>query len=377
MYLQIEGLGKQFHATSERVHALTGIDLMVQQGEILTLLGPSGCGKTTLLRCIAGLEEPDTGIIALNGRTMFDGMRRTRVPSHDRDMAMIFQSYALWPHMTVEGNIGFPLRRGKLALNRADAEERIRSVLNLVRLDRHAKRPVYALSGGQQQRVALARALALQPKLLLLDEPLSNLDQQLKVQTRRDMHALIKSLHITAINVTHDQGEALALSDRIAVMNQGKILQLDPPSTVFMRPADLTVARFMGHGNFLPCVLQGTGHTLEAKLPTGETFAINPELLSKGLRAGDACILLVPSRAVTLLADDSSLGGLSSVVRSVEYLGDTIDLECETADRQIVRVRIDEASRTTANIAIGARVRLALDSTRCTAMRENCEQPVA
>jgi iron(III) transport system ATP-binding protein len=378
MYLRISGVGKQFQSVSERVHALAGIDLSVEQGEILTLLGPSGCGKTTLLRCIAGLERPDQGRIELDGRTLFDQMRRIVVPPHDRDMAMIFQSYALWPHMTVYDNIGFPLRKGKLGLSRSETDRRVQSVLELVRLQRYGKRPVFALSGGQQQRVALARALALQPKLLLLDEPLSNLDQQLKVQTRREMHALLKSLRITSVNVTHDQGEALALSDRIAVMDQGKILQLDVPSGVFLRPADVTVARFMGHGNFLPGTLASDGGNVTARLASGEAIPIDTSHIRAGLAAGDRCLLLVPSRAITLVSDGrQGASGITAAVRRIEYNGDALDVECETEAQQVLHVRVDEALGATIDLSPGARIGLVLDPARCGAIPAPVEQALA
>ena len=242
--LRVEGLTKTFG----EVRAVDDIAFAVGDGEFLTLLGPSGCGKSTTLAAIAGLDRPDAGIIALGERVFFDGARATFVPPESRDVGLVFQSYALWPHMTVHENLDFPLKLRKVA--KAERSERIREVLELVEMVEYAGRYPHMLSGGQQQRVALARTLVYRPRLLLLDEPLSNLDAKLRERARTWLRQLQHRVGVTTVYVTHDQSEALALSDRIAVMNRGKIVQLGDPYAVYERPADPFVADFIGSSNF-------------------------------------------------------------------------------------------------------------------------------
>jgi iron(III) transport system ATP-binding protein len=236
------------------VLALDGVTFDVRPGELFTLLGPSGCGKTTTLRSIAGLERPDSGTISIGGEALFDASRGIRVPANSRNLGMVFQSYAIWPHMTVFKNVAFPLevlpRRRRPG--RAATEERVRKVLEAVELGDFAHRPATKLSGGQQQRLALARALVIEPRLMLLDEPLSNLDAKLRESMRFELKRMQRELGLTAIYVTHDQGEALAMSSRIAVMNAGRIVQIGKPREVYEHPNCRFVADFIGVTNFLP-----------------------------------------------------------------------------------------------------------------------------
>ena len=233
-YLDVADVAKRFRET----RVLEGLRLQVRAGELVSLLGPSGCGKTTLLRIIAGLLAADRGAIAL------DGVDITRVPVHKRNVGVVFQSYALFPHLTVADNVAFGLRaRGTSSADIAPAVSR---ALALVRLSEYADRGIVALSGGQQQRIAVARALAVRPKLLLLDEPLSALDRKLRETMRMELRHLLRDLDITAIFVTHDQDEALVMSDRIAVMNAGRIEQFDTPAAVYTRPATPFVLDFVG-----------------------------------------------------------------------------------------------------------------------------------
>jgi iron(III) transport system ATP-binding protein len=263
--LTVDGLVKTFSGDRKRrrrrggeagarVLALDGVTFDVQPGELFTLLGPSGCGKTTTLRSIAGLERPDSGTISIGGEALFDASRGIRVPANDRHLGMVFQSYAIWPHMTVFKNVAFPLevlpRRSRPG--RAAAEERVRKVLEAVELGDFADRPATKLSGGQQQRLALARALVIEPRLMLLDEPLSNLDAKLRESMRFELKRMQRDLGLTAIYVTHDQGEALAMSSRIAVMNAGRIVQIGKPREVYEHPNCQFVADFIGVTNFLP-----------------------------------------------------------------------------------------------------------------------------
>lgn len=229
--------------------AVKGVNLEVGQGEVFTLLGPSGSGKTTILRIIAGLENPDSGEVCLSGRSVFLGDRRINIPPHQRDLGMVFQSYAIWPHLTVEQNIGFPLKgRG---LPKSEINDRVEHFIELVGLSGLAKRPGPLLSGGQQQRVALARALVTEPKLLLLDEPFNSLDAKLREQMRVELKQLQERLNLAVILVTHDQSESLALSHRMGVLNEGVLLQNGKPRELYEKPASEFVRDFLGQSILL------------------------------------------------------------------------------------------------------------------------------
>ncbi|MCX8187771.1 MAG: ABC transporter ATP-binding protein [Nitrososphaeria archaeon] len=232
--VRVIGLRKRFDKTI----AVDGVSFEVGDGDFVVLLGPSGCGKTTTLRCIAGLETPDEGEIYIDDRLVND------LPPKDRDIAMVFQSYALYPHMSVYDNLAFPLKMRKYPKN--EIERRVKEVARLLRIEDLLERRPRQLSGGQQQRVALGRALVRNPKVWLMDEPLSNLDAKLRVYMRAELKKLQKDLKITTIYVTHDQAEAMAMADKVAVMNHGKILQYAPPNVVYEKPADLFVAGFLG-----------------------------------------------------------------------------------------------------------------------------------
>jgi iron(III) transport system ATP-binding protein len=242
----IRGLSKRFGGKTPTT-AIDDLDLEIDEGEFLVLLGPSGCGKTTTLRCIAGLESAEEGQIAFGDRTVFDAARRINVPPNKRDIGMVFQSYALWPHMTVRKNIGYPLKtRG---IKGAQAKQWVESVAELVDTANLLDRYPAQLSGGQQQRVALSRGLVARPNLVLFDEPLSNLDARLRDLVRTEIHELHGRLDFTAVYVTHDQVEALALGDRLAIMRSGALEQLGTPEQIFEAPATDYVAQFIGMGN--------------------------------------------------------------------------------------------------------------------------------
>ena len=234
------------------------------------LLGPSGCGKSTTLRCVAGLEVPDGGNIWLDGRPVYAGEQGTLVPTEQREVGMVFQSYAVWPHMTVLENVVFPLTDGRTRLPKAEAIRRAREALRLVRLDGLEDRPATQLSGGQQQRVALARAVATEPKVLLMDEPLSNLDATLREQMRAELRPLFADLGLTVLYVTHDQAEALSVATRIGVMANGELLQVGAPEEVYERPARQMVMAFLGGSNFVTGAVTGRG---EAETPLGTVRA--------------------------------------------------------------------------------------------------------
>ena len=266
-HVRIEGLTKRFAGRPPTV-AVDGLSLEIESGEFVVLLGPSGCGKTTTLRSLAGLETPDEGTISLGGQTVLDVRAKVNQPPNKRRIGMVFQSYALWPHMTVRRNIGYPLRARRVAReqSREWIEETAALVDSAALLDRYPAQ----LSGGQQQRVALARGIVARPDLVLFDEPLSNLDARLRDQVRAHLHELHGRLGFTAVFVTHDQSEALALGDRLAIMKAGRIEQLDTPQRVFDEPATEYVAGFIGMSNRLALHRQGDGWAAGTQPVTGD-----------------------------------------------------------------------------------------------------------
>jgi iron(III) transport system ATP-binding protein len=247
--IDVLDVSKRFVDRRSSVRALQGVTLRVAQGSFYTLLGPSGCGKTTLLRCIAGLESPDSGEIRLNAQVVWSA--RVHVPPHRRGVSMVFQSYAIWPHLNVFENVAFPLTTLRPRPPRAEIARRVEEALELVGLAGLGDRASTRLSGGQQQRLALARAIVARPHVLLLDEPLSNLDAGLRAQMRTEVLSLQRRLGITALYVTHDQTEALALSDRIAVLRDGSLVQEGTPYEIYSRPRGRFVAEFVGGANIL------------------------------------------------------------------------------------------------------------------------------
>ncbi len=239
------------------VTAVDDIGFDIAPGEMVTLLGPSGCGKTTTLRAVAGLETPSGGSIRLNGETVYSARERRNVPAEKRGVSMVFQSYAIWPHMTVFDNVAYGLRVRKLP--QAEVRQNVERVLALVQMQAFADRPASKLSGGQQQRVAVARAIAFSPSVLLFDEPLSNLDARLRAEMRVELRELQRRLDITSLYVTHDQEEALAISDRVIVMNGGKIEQIGTPEDIYNRPRSRFVADFVGSANLIEGNVRGPG----------------------------------------------------------------------------------------------------------------------
>jgi iron(III) transport system ATP-binding protein len=324
MKIGLRGVVKRFGPTVAVDHAT----VEVGDGELFTLLGPSGCGKTTLLRLIAGFYRPPDA-----GEIHFGERRVEALPPYERNIGMVFQNYALWPHMTVRGNVGYGLRLRKLAA--AEIERRIADGLRKVNLAGLEDRYPGQLSGGQQQRVALARALVLNPDILLLDEPLSNLDAKIRVHVRGEIRKLQKELGITTIYVTHDQEEALSLSDRVAVMRDGKILQVAAPKTLYERPVDRFVADFVGTNNFIAgvCRDRSADHAV-VETPLGLLRGRPTDAVAVGGR----CVLAVRPENLTLGGDGENV--VDGRVALAAYLGNTLRYDVETAAGLVLKVDV-------------------------------------
>ena len=287
--LHISRLGKWFSGR-DKVRAVDDVTLDVQAGELLVLLGPSGCGKTTLLRCVAGLEDAQQGAISLGEQKVFDAAIKLNLPAHKRDIGMVFQNYSLWPHMTVHANVAYPLRARGFAA--ADRERRVPEVLRVVQCEHLALRLPSTLSGGQQQRIALARALASGPAIMLLDEPLSNLDALLREELRSQLRAIHRRLGFTGIYVTHDQTEAFTIGTQVAVMNAGRIEQLGSADDVYNRPATEYIARFLGIANSLAASYEANAWTSAAGPLDGDPglFGTQHRSLTLYVRAEDVAL---------------------------------------------------------------------------------------
>lgn len=303
-------------------------------GTFFTLLGPSGCGKTTTLRCVAGLERPDSGTISVGDRTLFDSAESVAVPLNERGIGMVFQSYAIWPHMTVFENIAFPLRVGKGPRpGREEVRSLVEQALSTVGLSGYGDRPATRLSGGQQQRVALARAIVHRPKLLLLDEPLSNLDAALREEMRIELRRLQQQIGVTTIYVTHDQSEALAMSDRIAVMEKGRIVQMGDPREIYFRPANIFVASFIGAANLLHGICESAVAIRaegSVRLPDGASVGC---LFPKGGAAGQSVTVSVRPESIALTA--SAEGQLRGIVSAASFLGGSARYDVAVGDTMI------------------------------------------
>lgn len=282
--VSLTGIHKTYRSESGALtRVLRGIDLSIAEGQNVVLLGPSGCGKTTTLRIIAGLETPTEGRVELAGALVSSSRPAVWVKPEDRPIGIVFQSYALWPHMTVNENVAFALRHGRLRLRRAEAKARTVEVLEMMQIGHLGARRVTQLSGGQQQRVALARAVAQRPKVLLMDEPLSNLDPQLRADVRGEIRTMTKQMGITSLIVTHDRDDALALADEVCVMANGVIMQKAPPSEVLHNPASLFVARMFGDANALEAeVLDAGGGTLTLGLSHGQIVVPSTGQFARG-----------------------------------------------------------------------------------------------
>ncbi len=342
MYLSLENLVKIFTARggSGEVSAVDDVSLGIERGELVTLLGPSGCGKTTTLRLIAGFEFPTAGRIWLDGRDIKD------LPPHRRDMSMVFQSYAIFPHLSVYENVAYGLNVQHLS--QAEIRRRVGRALELVALTGLENRAPNQLSGGQQQRVALARALVMEPKVLLMDEPLSNLDAKLREQMRGEIRRIQRQLGITSVYVTHDQVEAMTLSDRIVVMKDGKIEQVGTPNEIYRQPRSRFVADFIGRANFVEGQVLGCE---DGRLEVGALGArLGLPAAGRSYQAGEPVTLLIrPEMAeISALAgypaaevDSPAPGTAHGIVRRAAYLGHVVEYDVEVAGQMLALVEHD------------------------------------
>jgi iron(III) transport system ATP-binding protein len=330
MYLTLENITKVFppRGSASEVTAVHNVNLDIEKGELVTLLGPSGCGKTTTLRMIAGFEFPTSGKIIL------DGQEINPLPPHKREMSMVFQSYAIFPHLTVFENIAYGLNVQRLS--KPVIKERVNKVLDLVHLEGYGDRAPTQLSGGQQQRVALARALIMEPKVLLMDEPLSNLDAKLREEMRTEIRRIQKELNITSVYVTHDQIEAMTLSDRIVVMNQGIIEQIGTPVEVYRFPNNRFVADFIGRANFVPGEVREKNESNLTVMVLGETIELTNIKRDFNLRQA---VTLIIRPEMTRIKKTGEL--FKGVIRRAVYLGDVIEYDVEVSGQLLTGLETD------------------------------------
>jgi iron(III) transport system ATP-binding protein len=328
--IEVKSLVKIFaDGDNAGVRAVNDISFNVEEGRFYTLLGPSGCGKTTTLRCIAGLEKANEGEILVARKKVFSASDRTFVPAYRRPIGMVFQSYAIWPHMTVFENVAFPLRVGKQRFSSADIKKKVNNALGQVELGGYEDRMATQLSGGQQQRLALARALVREPQVLLLDEPLSNLDAKLRERMRFELRELQRRLRITTLYVTHDQIEALSMSNVIAVMNSGVIVQEGGPREVYMQPKSKFVANFIGSTNQLTGQVTKVGNDGIGSVKTDDG-EISCQLL-EGLTVGSSAVVMVRPESINLHTERpvNAANFIEGKIGAAMFLGEYVDCTVE------------------------------------------------
>jgi iron(III) transport system ATP-binding protein len=356
MEIRIQGVSKHYFSEGKIIKALDNVDLTIPANQIFTLLGPSGCGKTTLLRCIVGLETPDTGEIRIGEEVIWSKDKNISVPPEKRGLGMVFQTYAIWPHMNVFDNVAYPLQVRKVP---ADViRQSVQKTLHFVQMEGFEKRPATKLSGGQQQRVALARALVAEPKVILFDEPLSNLDAKLREETRKELKTFLGKLKITAVYVTHDRIEALALSDTIAVMRAGKIIEVGSPQKIYFDADHRFVADFIGRANLVKATVRARegNHTIvdcglgtitcqHRDMPVGSevTLCIRPEFIR--IAGGEV---------------SSGKNVVNGHVESLVFVGEAYEVEIRIGN-ELLLAKIDPD----ANLKEGDLVNFSLDPAHC------------
>jgi iron(III) transport system ATP-binding protein len=351
--ISINSLSKRYGMGKRVLAAVSDVSIEIADGEFVTLLGPSGCGKSTTLRLVAGYVRPDSGSIRVGDRLL--SSPDSVVPPEARGMGMVFQNYAVWPHKSVAENVVFGLRVQKVS--RGEAQERVERILDIVGLAGLGGRFPNELSGGQQQRVALARSLVVEPTILLLDEPLSNLDAKLREHMRAELKALQRRTGITFVYVTHDQAEALALSDRIAVMHRGVLQQYAAPREIYAKPANRIVADFMGLVNLLPATIAAVNGGSARVAASGFQLEL---ALPPGLAAGDAAEIAIRPESIRFVAPADS-AGVTAQVAEQTYLGNLSEYRLVLAGGETLRVQAPAA----ADHPVGATVAITVDATQC------------
>ena len=349
--LSIQNLSKVFQGKTDEIIAVDNVSFHVPEGDLFTLLGPSGCGKTTTLRCIAGFEKPTKGKIQFLGRDY------TSIPPFRRNIGMVFQSYALFPHMSIFDNVAYGLKMRKTP--RHEINEKVNRIIQLVGLQDTQKRKPSELSGGQQQRIALARALVYEPQLLLLDEPLSNLDAKLRVFMREEIRRIQQKAKVTTIYVTHDQEEALSISDQIAVMSAGKVDQIGTPDEIYEHPKTIHVADFIGQANFFPCSIdKQNDRSIVLTFPSKESVClkINADRFSN-FNSSNGLLFIRPERLDVSVAS-GDMHGLKGTVKRILYLGSQVRYFIDVfQDAAPTEVLVD-TNRRKKNLTIGTQVML-------------------
>lgn len=366
MTIRVEGLHMTYRMAHREIPAVRGVNLEVESGQFYTLLGPSGCGKTTTLRCVAGLEHPNRGRIQVGEEIVYDSSTNLRVPSFDRNIGMVFQSCAIWPHMSVFDNTAFPLRQMRPRPSRGVLRERVMRTLELVKLSDLADRPAPYLSGSQQQRLALARALVREPKILLLDEPLSNLDAKPREEMRFELRELINTLNVTTLFVTHEQIEALTMSDRIGVMQDGIIVQEGTPGSIYNTPDHAFVADFIGRTNFIKGQLatrelRPAGFAL-VRTPVGTLRVRHTDSLEDGTPVN---VAIRPENIEVLSDARPGANTIEGTVEACVFLGNLLD--CTIVVKGLaVHVQLHPS----AEISQGEKVSIRLPPESCIVIRD-------
>lgn len=369
--IRIKNLNMTYRSATTEHHAVRGVSLEIETGEFYTLLGPSGCGKTTILRCVAGLEEPDSGTIEVGDRLVYSSDDDVWTDPFNRDIGMVFQSYAIWPHMTVFDNVAFPLRQMKPRPPANDIRERVMRALGQVQLDALADRPAPFLSGGQQQRLALARALVREPRVLLLDEPLSNLDAKLRDEMRSELRDLVKAFNLTTLFVTHEQIEALTMSDSIGLMQNGVIVQEGTSAEIYGKPTHAFVADFIGRSNFIKGRAsvgeRNANDLITVETPIGQLKS----RITDAFESGDEVLVVIRPECVVVGTDgaDAANGAADGntvvgTVSELSFLGNLVDCSVDVGDQTFLVQLVPPVT-----VEVGQRVTLELPPDDCIAMR--------
>jgi len=356
MEIRISGVSKYYYSEGKTIKALDDVSLTIPANKIFTLLGPSGSGKTTLLRCIVGLEVPDAGEISIGDELVWSREKNVSVPPEKRGLGMVFQTYAIWPHMNVFDNVAYPLQVRNLP--RDAIRESVAKTLRFVQLEGFERRPATKLSGGQQQRVALARALVAEPKVILFDEPLSNLDAKLREETRKELRAFLGKLQITAVYVTHDRVEALALSDSIAVMRAGRIVETGTPKKIYFDADHRFVADFIGRANLVQATVRSEegGHTV---VDSGLGRIVCQH---RDIAVGSAATLCIRPEFIRIVRGAAQPGGnlVNGRIESLVFVGEAYEAEIRVGEEQLL-AKIDPE----ANLNEGDAVSFTLDPAHC------------